>query len=230
MTSHQPKSKTPKRAGASKASKPKSNKAYELIKNRLISAKYVPGQFLQAAQICAELKLGRTPVNQALHRLQQEGLVEIIPRKGTLVKSDSLNEIFLALEVRALLEPYCATRCAEKATASELEDLQRLIDEYDDSRDEADLGTLMELDRRLHIRIAEVAGNELLADFLRSTHERMSRIWFLPHWQFHDFGQTGREHNALFEAIKKGDGEAAGKAMLEHVESLRRRIMNANAS
>ncbi len=206
-----------------------SDKAYEQIKDRLVSAKYVPGQFLQEAQICADLKLGRTPVHQALHRLQQEGLVEIIPRKGILVKSDSLSEIFLALEVRALVEPYCAALCAEKATQADINALRDLLDEYDAKRESANKSKLMEMDRRLHTMIAEIAGNHLLADFLRPIHERMSRIWFLPHWQFHDFGLTGSEHGALFEAIEKRDAEGASAAMKEHVDSLRRRIMEAGS-
>jgi DNA-binding GntR family transcriptional regulator len=55
----------------------------------------------------------------------------------------------------------------------------------------------------------------------------MSRIWFLPHWQFHDFGLTGSEHEALFNAIEARQPAAAEQAMKEHVESLRRRIMDA---
>ena len=215
------------RKGASGKSKTLADKAYEQVKDRLISARYVPGQFLQEAQICADLKMGRTPVHQALHRLQQEGLVEIIPRKGILVKSDSLSEIFLALEARALVEPYCAALCAERASDEDIEAMQSLLAEYEAKRGQANKAKLMEMDRRLHTMIADIAGNHLLADLLRPIHERMSRIWFLPHWQHHDFGLTGTEHDAVFEAIKNRDPEGARSGMKEHLESLRRRIIDA---
>jgi DNA-binding GntR family transcriptional regulator len=201
--------------------------AYELIKDRLISARYVPGQFLQEATVCADLKLGRTPVHQALHRLQLEGLLEIIPRKGILVKSDSLSEIFTALEVRALVEPYCAAQAAEKATPSDIDRLRSVLADYAGLRDTNDRNRLMELDRRFHSEIARIAGNPLLVDFLRPIHERMSRMWFLPHWQNHDFGMTGTEHEKLFKAITRKDTNAAHAAMALHVESLRRRIVAA---
>lgn len=201
------------------------DKAYEQVKDRLISAAYVPGQFLQEAQVCADLKLGRTPVHQALHRLQQEGLVEIIPRKGILVKSDSLSEIFLALEVRELVEPYCAALCAKKATDADIATMRGLLEEYESKRGQANKTELMKMDRRLHTMITEVAGNHLLTDFLRPIHERMSRIWFLPHWQNHDFRRTGSEHDALFKAIRNHDAKAAREGMKAHLASLRRRII-----
>jgi DNA-binding GntR family transcriptional regulator len=199
--------------------------AYELIKDRLISARYVPGQFLQEATVCADLKLGRTPVHQALHRLQLEGLLEIIPRKGILVKSDSLSEIFTALEVRALVEPYCAAQAAEKATPADIDLLRSILEDYAKLRDTNDRIRLMELDRRFHSKIASIGGNPLLVDFLRPIHERMSRMWFLPHWQNHDFGMTGIEHEKLFKAIARKDARSAHASMAAHVESLRRRIV-----
>ena len=219
------------RKGQTSSGKPRTlaDKAYEQIKDRLISAKYVPGQFLQEAQICADLKMGRTPVHQALHRLQQESLVEIIPRKGILVNSDSLSEIFLALEARSLIEPYCAAMCAERATEEDVEVLRSLHSIYVDKCDQSSKAKLMEMDRQLHMMIANMAGNHLLSEFLRPIHERMSRIWFLPHWQFHDFGLTGSEHEDVLSAIENRDPDGARKAMKEHLDSLRARIMAAGS-
>jgi DNA-binding GntR family transcriptional regulator len=203
--------------------------AYELIKERIVSARYVPGQFLQEADICAELKLGRTPVHQALHRLQQESLLEVIPRKGILINADSLGQILTALEVRALVEPYCAAQCAIKATDADIAVLRQLLKDYERLPDQGDKVKLMEYDRRFHSMIAQVAGNQLIVDFLRPIHERMSRIWFLPHWQTADFGRTGAEHDGLVAALERRDPEAASAAMREHIESLRKRILAAGS-
>lgn len=202
--------------------------AYFLLKEKLISAQYVPGQFLQEAQVVDDLDMGRTPVHQALHRLQQEGLIEIIPRKGILVRSDSLSEIHLALETRLLVEPFCAGLTAERRTAEQLAELEAISRAFDDGQ--ADLGkkALMELDRTFHARIAQFSGNHLLADFQSAIHDRMSRIWFLPTWHFHDFSVTGNEHAAIIDAIRNRDGAAASAAMRTHIESLRHRIISAN--
>lgn len=71
----------------------------------------------------------------------------------------------------------------------------------------------MELDRQFHTKIAEISGNSQIADFLRSVHECMSRIWFLPLWQFHDFGLTGDEHASILAAMRERDSKAADDAM-----------------
>lgn len=220
--------KSPRKdAGTAGKSKTRAEAAYEQIKERLISARYVPGQFLQESQVCSDLGMGRTPVYQALHRLQQESLIEIIPRKGILVKADSLSEIMQALDVRLLLEPYCAAQCAAKATDSDIKALRRILQDYDKRKDGSDKARMMEADRQFHIKIAEIAGNTLMADFLRTIHERMSRIWFLPHWQFHDFGMTGDEHADILGPIERHDSDAAREAMHAHIESIHRRIMAA---
>jgi GntR family transcriptional regulator, rspAB operon transcriptional repressor len=209
--------------------KPLAERAYELLKERIISARYLPGQFLQEGKMCADLKLGRTPVHQALHRLHLEGLVEIIPRKGILIKADSLSEILVALEARLLVEPYCAAQCAEKASAGDIRTIENLHDEYRRLKNDSDKHKLMELDRRMHTQIAVASGNYLLSDFLRPIHERMTRIWFLPHWQSQDYGMTSDEHDILIRAIKNRSGVAARDAMRKHLESLKMRILSGNA-
>lgn len=216
------------RKRTSTSGKTLAERAYEMLKERIISARYLPGQFLQEGKICSDVKLGRTPVHQALHRLHQEGLVEIIPRKGILINADSLSEILVALEARVLVEPYCAAQCAEKASVADLRVIEALHQEYRRLKGESDKHKLMELDRRLHTQIATVAGNWMLSDFLRPIHERMSRIWFLPHWQSHDFGTTADEHEALLRAIKARDGKGASAAMRAHLESLKKRILSGN--
>ncbi len=202
-----------------------SEQAYQMIKQRLVSAHYEPGQFLQENVICKELKLGRTPVHQALHQLQQEGLLEIIPRKGIFIKVDSPSEVFTALEVRTLIEPHCAAQCAERAKAADIDYLKSILGQYEKLGASADHVRLMELDRAFHTAIAEIAGNRLIKDILRPIHERMSRIWFMPHWQFHDFDLTSNEHGRIVAAVEMRDPTAAASNMREHIESLRRRIL-----
>ncbi len=222
------KTETAVRKRTAAGGKPLADRAYEALKERIISARYLPGQFLQEGKICADLKIGRTPVHQALHRLHQEGLVEIIPRKGILINADSLSEILTALEARLLVEPYCAQQCAEKASLADIRMIEALHEEYRRLKGDADKHKLMELDRKLHTHIALIAGNWMLSDFLRPIHERMSRIWFLPHWQSHDFGTTGDEHDTLLRSIKVRDGKGAAAAMKTHLESLKKRILSGN--
>src|SRR5258708_3120022 len=97
----------------SKGGKPKSlnEQAYLDIKRLILRLKLKPGDYINEAQLCETLSIGRTPVNRAMHRLSFEGLVQIIPRKGIVVQPLSLDEVADLIDVRRLNEPYCA-RCA----------------------------------------------------------------------------------------------------------------------
>ena len=91
------------------------DRAYDEIKRRIITLDFKPGAYLNEAQISEELSIGRTPVHQALDRLMIEGMVEVIPRKGVLVRSVSLDEVRNLIEVRLINEPHrshiaCGTR------------------------------------------------------------------------------------------------------------------------
>src|ERR1700741_437631 len=92
-------------------------KAYEEIKEKIITLYFLPGQYLNEAAISGLLQVGRTPVHQALQRLELEGLVEIMPRKGVVVLPDSISEIIKILESRAAVEAELAKAAAERASA-----------------------------------------------------------------------------------------------------------------
>jgi len=104
--------------------------AYESIKERIINLHFLPGQYLNEAAICAQLKLGRTPVHQALQRLQMEGLVDVLPRKGIIVQPDSLAEIMKILDSRVTVEPELARSAARRVKAGEItaDQLKRVME------------------------------------------------------------------------------------------------------
>ncbi len=208
----------------------RSEQAHDLLKECIISAKYMPGQFLHEARLCGDLGMGRTPVRQALHRLQLEGLVDVIHGKGVIVKADSLPELMLALEARILVEPFCAARFTEVASAADIDQLAALHSEYLGLRDRAERRTLMEIDRKLHEHVGVVAGNRLLLELLRPIQERMTRLWFMPHWHINDFGETASEHEALLQAIRSRQPDAASQAMRDHLESIKRRIISGGSN
>src|SRR5580700_9855201 len=97
--------------------------AYEAIKHRIITCAFKPGEYINELQLSSVLKIGRTPVHQALDRLMIEGMVEVIPRKGVIVRPVSLNEVLQIIEVRLINEPYGARLAAEHANDSDLAEL-----------------------------------------------------------------------------------------------------------
>jgi DNA-binding GntR family transcriptional regulator len=96
------------------------DRAYLEIKRRINRLEYRPGAYLNEAQISRQLKVGRTPAHQALDRLMLEGLIQVIPRKGVVVQSISLDEVIHILELRLVNEPYCVGLAVERATPQEI--------------------------------------------------------------------------------------------------------------
>ncbi len=173
------------------------------------------------------LGVGRTPVHQALQRLELEGLVEIMPRKGVIVQPDSISEILKILDSRATVEAELARNAAQQRTPEDTEVLKLLARRGDGNGQPADVDSFITGDRAFHEQFAKMAGNPVLSEFARSLHERSIRYWYLHLWQTMDTKATIRQHSAIADTIAKGDGDGAAKAVRDHIESLRERLIKA---
>ena len=203
------------------------DQAFEDIKEKILKLYFLPGQYLNEGALCALLGVGRTPVHQALQRLQHEGLVEVMPRKGVIVQPGSISEILKILDSRATIEADLARNAASRVTPKEADELKALARAGVGAGNPSQLENFIDADRAFHSKFAELAENPVLSDFARTLHERSIRYWYLHLWQTFDGKATGGEHSAIADAIAKGDGEAAAKAVRTHIESLRTRLMRA---
>ncbi len=223
--------------GASKPSGPSATRklplaiqAYELLKAKILALELGPGQFVTESTITQMLGVGRTPVNHAVHRLAADGLLEIIPRKGILIRPESITEVLTLLEARIAVEPGIAALAAQRVTDAQIDEIERLLAESGKIADQRYRPQFMAIDRAFHALIATGAGNRILAETIRPMHERSTRIWQLRVWQEDDLELTQREHEAILEAIVKRDSKAAARAMRAHLQSLERRITRGRAS
>jgi DNA-binding GntR family transcriptional regulator len=201
--------------------------AFEAIKEKILKLYFLPGQYLNEGALCALLNMGRTPIHQALQRLQHEGLVEIMPRKGVIVQPGSIPEILKILDSRATIEAELARNAAERATAKDAEELKALARTGGSNGKASELDSFIEADRAFHRKFAEIAENPVLSDFARSLHERSIRYWYLHLWQTLDDEATIKQHTAIADAIAKHDADAAAAAVRAHIESLRTRLLRA---
>jgi DNA-binding GntR family transcriptional regulator len=202
-----------------------SERAYEAIKEHILSLDLRPGQFVNEQGLCAMIGMGRTPVHQAVHRLMADGLLDIMPRKGIIIGSDSLNEVLIGLEARSVVEPSITALAADRATPEQIAAMERILAQSRRIADQRFRREFMELDRQFHQAVAEASGNRILVDVQRPLHERAARIWGLIVMRRADgLRLTQEEHEAVFEAIRRGDQEAARRAMQMHLASLRRRV------
>lgn len=202
-----------------------SDRAYEAIKERILSLELKPGQFVNERELCTMIGMGRMPVHQAVHRLMTDGLLRVIPRKGIIIGAESLNEVVTAMEARNAVEPNIAALAAERATPEQVRQIEKLLKQSRKFADQRFRKEFMNLDRLFHAAVAEAAGNPMLADAQRPLQERSARIWSLIVMRRPDgLRMTQEEHEAVFEAIRRGDREGARRAMQMHLASLNRRL------
>lgn len=200
--------------------------AYEAIKHRIFTVAYAPGAYLNELAVSRELDIGRTPVHHALHRLAKEGLVDVIPRKGVIVRPVSLDEVAQIIEARLVNETYCASLAARRVTRKDLEDPKAILEK---AQKEIDARTgveeLMHLDQSFHRWMAKMSGNPVLAEFLANLQDRAARFWFLSLSEGHHQQRVQQEHLALLQAIASKDETQAANMARAHIESFRNTIL-----
>jgi GntR family transcriptional regulator, rspAB operon transcriptional repressor len=197
------------------------DKAYEAIKHRIITCAFKPGEYINELQLSSILKIGRTPVHQALDRLMIEGLVQVIPRKGVIVKPVSLNEVLQIIEVRLINEPYGARLAAEHARDSDLSAMSEVLLQAKHWAALRNVELMMLLDREFHLLIAQSAKNDVLMELLRSLQERSLRFWFISLNAPKQYERVQDEHSTILAAIRKHNADHAEAAMRDHIESFR---------
>ncbi len=203
------------------------DQAYEAIKERIITLDYRPGEYLNEARVCEDLGIGRTPVHQALDRLMLDGMVEVLPRKGVIVKPVSLDDVLNLVEVRMIHEPICARLAAERGSADELAQIMEFVDEADDLVAAHDLKRLMVHDRAFHQAISRAAHNPLLGEVISRVHDRILRFWFIALSDRDQVQRVDNEHEKIGKAIASRDADAAEATSRDHIESFRKRITTA---
>ncbi|WFR82857.1 GntR family transcriptional regulator [Arthrobacter sp. Y-9] len=194
------------------------DQAYETIKDRLVMLDIRPGEPLNDGLLAAELGMGRTPVREAIKRLETDHLLVSYPRRGTFATSVDITELAAIWDIRSVLEPVAARRAAENATPAvrqEMKDvIQRLlaVDESADAQSE-----LMRLDMSVHRLIYRAAGNPHLEDVLIRYDNLSTRIWCLVIERLPGLSGHIVEHAALLQAIVDGDADRAAELALAHV-------------
>lgn len=200
------------------------DQAYNEIKLRIITCGYRPGEVLSEAAISDELEIGRTPVHQAIHRLMMDGLITIMPRKGVMVAPVGVDEVMEIIDVRLVTECYCARLAADRADDSELQHLQKIVDASEKVTNQRDVEKMMLFDREFHDTLARAARNTVLADVLRSLHERSLRFWFISLRDPDHHRNVLAQHRAIVAALQSRQPDAAENAMREHILAFQRNV------
>ncbi|MBT2417774.1 GntR family transcriptional regulator [Streptomyces sp. ISL-22] len=203
-------------------------RAYRAIRDRLVMLEIRPGAPINEEQLAQSLGVGRTPVREALKRLQYERLITTYPRRGTFATDVNITDLAHISEVRQELEPLAAAQAARRATAADRATLTGLRQELGsaDARRQ-DASELMHLDLQVHRAIYAAAHNPYLEDTLVRHDNLATRIWCLFIDRLSDMAGHVEEHGPLIEAIVAGEPEKAARLARTHVVGFERAVREA---
>lgn len=206
-----------------------SDSAYEILREKVVSKEFAPGERLDLVSIEQQLGISRTPIKEALARLQQEGLVTIVPRSGTYVTAPTSGEILESFEVRAILETHAIRLAAARVTQADLEALDEIVRNLGRLAAVEDRESIypryLDLDHDLHQRIVNLSGNSRLqqAHKRENLHAQMARIRYRSAERELEIAQT--EHERIMAALWARDGEAAAEEMDAHLKRAARSLL-----
>lgn len=191
--------------------------AYALIRERLVMLDIRPSEPINDEGLARQLGFGRTPVREALKKLERDRLVIAYPRRGTFATTVDITDLAYISEIRTQLEPLAAARAARTASRETRQRLSGLADEIAGLDRDEDPRSLLRKDVNVHTEIYRACGNPHLEDVLVCQDAHATRIWCLFLDRLPDVAGHIVEHAALLRAIVDGDADLAAKAALEHV-------------
>lgn len=193
--------------------------AYEQLRRDLLAGRWLPGTMLSTYALAEELGVSRTPVIDALRRLESEGLVEIVPQVGCRVVQSTTDELIETLRIRAALEGLAAESAAQQITEHELRALAATLRDGEAAAQRRDATAYEAADRAFHGAIVKasrspqlekVVGNVWLWD-----RHQVDRVRFLAS----RLRDSAKEHRRIFEALSARDSQGARRLLEDHLRA-----------
>ncbi|KXZ38888.1 DNA-binding transcriptional regulator, GntR family [Alkalithermobacter thermoalcaliphilus JW-YL-7 = DSM 7308] len=199
--------------------KPLREIVFEHIREAILTGKLKPGQRLMEVQLAEQLGVSRTPVRETIRKLELEGLVVMIPRKGAYVADVSLKDIIEVLEIRSALEGLAASLAADRMSDEDIEKLEIISYQFKDSLEKQNLQQIIEKDVEFHDLIFQSTNNQKLIQMNNSLREQVHRFRITYISDFDTSKDLLKEHKHIVEAIINRDSESAMKYAMHHIEN-----------
>jgi len=206
--------------------KPLREMVFESLREAIILGRLRPGERLMEIQMAEEMGVSRTPVREAIRKLELEGFVAMVPRKGAYVADISVKDIVDVFEIRAALEALAAGLAAERITADEMELLERSLVQISKSSTGDNINAIVAVDINFHDIIYQASRNQRLVQIITHLKEQIHRF------RMTSLSQPGRtkvaldEHKIIVEAISDRNIELAQQLAREHIENAEQSLLN----
>jgi DNA-binding GntR family transcriptional regulator len=199
------------------------DRVYRAIKERILSQDIEVGSRLRDEDLVAQLGVSRTPVREAIMRLAQEGLVDVVPRSGTYVRSFTKDDIEEIWDLRVALEALAVRRAAMRLDVQEVERLRAMHREAEAALQTGRTKLVLAFDQEMHRVILHASGNRRLQEAMGRINDLVELFRNIgARTPFHR-GYTYR-HREILEALERRDAAAAAQALAEHIEMSKREL------
>ena len=200
-------------------------KIYDHLREQLLNGEIPPHEHLVEAKIAKEIGTSRTPIREALHSLELEGLIESIPRVGYVVKAINEDEVEQICEIRVAIEGIGARWAMEKGPQKLIEDLKRNISMSEEKAAQGDPKAFVELDAQFHETIAKLSGSKRLQELGQTLRRHMLRYRIQSIYLTENVSRAIQGHKGILEAMEKGSLEEVNKAIKVHLEQSKKDIL-----
>ncbi|MBE5922323.1 MAG: GntR family transcriptional regulator [Lachnospiraceae bacterium] len=198
---------------------------FQTLRNAIIRGELKPGERLLEIQLSEMLGVSRTPIREAIRKLELEGLVVMEPRKGATVASITAQDLTDVLEVRRVLESLAAELASKKRTEEDVSQLAELHEQMQNEENIKDLHKLANLDETFHDILYRATGNQRLFQMINQLREQL--YWYRLAYVKSEEARKNvfAEHLEILEALKNQDVKAAKKAMKLHIVNQEKAIL-----
>jgi DNA-binding GntR family transcriptional regulator len=202
------------------------DQAFLWLKKKIITLEYPMGSALVENDVCRELGMGRTPVREAIQQLAAEGLVSILPRKGTFVSNVSFWDFEKLLEARIMLETHVVRQLAVSITPEQVTNLKSLFDDVPSLLQQRNLEELLKIDRKFHQGLVALLDNPYLDSIAEHIYDLVTRTWYLSFRKRSqdDLALTLQDHLEILGNLEQGRADAAEGAVRNHVLNFKNKV------
>lgn len=206
--------------------KPLREMVFESLREAINLGRLRPGERLMEIQLAEEMGVSRTPVREAIRKLELEGFVAMVPRKGAYVAGISVKDIVDVFEIRSSLEALAAGLAAERITDEEMELLERSLVKVSEFSTDENIKAIVDGDINFHDIIYKASRNQRLVQIINHLQEQIHRF------RMTSLSQPGRtkialdEHKSIVEAISDRNVELAQQLAREHIENAEQSLLN----
>lgn len=194
---------------------------YEQLKRQILTGRITPGTRMMEVELADEMGVSRTPVREAIRKLEKEGLVTIEPRRGAYASDISVKDMVDTLEVREDLEGLAAALAAERMTEEQIDELVKITEWYSEAILNSDTEKIIHYDEKFHKHIVSCSGNKTLIQLSEIVQELALRFRYIYYDDFSRYENMPVEHRQIIAAITSGDADTARMSADSHVKKLK---------